>query len=323
MGASSPTFVFGNLLPVAVSSLCLSESLPFDLYVPQGEAATPRLYRRRDYPLSGEDLRRLLDRGIHTLYIMTADSKAYREHLLKSMFQDESVPPLERYQSLRATASAVLADVLRNKDVEGVVEVTGNLADKLVVAVCENSVLLFELFEVMAHDYTTFTHMLNVSTYAVLLAHRFGIRDTQDLIGIGKGAMLHDIGKLEVPAETLTKREKLTRGEVHLLRQHPTRGFRKLAWNETLSWGQLMMVYQHHERCDGRGYPAGLVGREIHLWARLCAVADVFDALTHERHYRNASPFGEALEYFDVQAGRAFDEEMVHCLIATVKQQQI
>jgi HD-GYP domain-containing protein (c-di-GMP phosphodiesterase class II) len=79
-----------------------------------------------------------------------------------------------------------------------------------------------------------------------------------------------------------------------------------------------MMVYQHHERCDGRGYPANLLRSEIHEWARLCAIADVFDALTNDRSYRNAAALDDVLQYFDAQAGQGFDEEMVHCLIAAM-----
>jgi len=321
MDTSCQTLTAGKLLPVAVESLGLSEALPFDLYVSHGEAGAPRLYRRRDYPLSREDLGRLISRGIQTLYILTDDTTAYREYLLESVFQDESVPPVQRYQNLRTAARTILSESLKNKDVEGLVGVTGDVADKLVLTVCENNVLLLDLFQVMAHDYGTFTHMMNVSTYCVLLAHSFGIRDKQDLMDIGKGALLHDVGKLDVPTGILTKRDKLTRKEMDLLKEHPTGGFQKLAFREDVGWDQLMMVYQHHERCDGRGYPAGLVSREIHLWARICAIADVFDALTHDRPYRGPSPFEDVLQYFDAQAGRAFDEEMTQCLIQAVKNQ--
>ena len=89
-----------------------------------------------------------------------------------------------------------------------------------------------------------------------------------------------------------------------------------------LSWGQLMMVYQHHERTDGRGYPVGLVGSEIHEWARLCAVADVYDALTRDRSYHKGADAKDAMAYLDRESGRGFDEEICRCWIATLKQCQ-
>ena len=79
-----------------------------------------------------------------------------------------------------------------------------------------------------------------------------------------------------------------------------------------------MIVYSHHERCDGRGYPVGLVRSEIHEYARICAIADVYEALCRDRPYRRASRRSDVLEYLDRQAGRAFDEEMTRCWIAAV-----
>ena len=82
------------------------------------------------------------------------------------------------------------------------------------------------------------------------------------------------------------------------------------------------MVYEHHERCDGRGYPQGLVGGEIHLWASLCAVADVYDALTRDRPYRKGMSTKDVLEYMDREAGRSFDKEICQCWIAMLKRCQ-
>jgi HD-GYP domain-containing protein (c-di-GMP phosphodiesterase class II) len=86
-----------------------------------------------------------------------------------------------------------------------------------------------------------------------------------------------------------------------------------------VSWGQLMMVYQHHERFNGGGYPVGLVGNEIHLWGRLCAVADVYDALTRDRPYRRGVDARQVLEYLDHESGRSFDEELTQCWIAILE----
>ncbi len=84
---------------------------------------------------------------------------------------------------------------------------------------------------------------------------------------------------------------------------------------EDLSWGQLMMVYQHHERMDGKGYPVQSVDDEIHEWARICAVADVFHALTSKQPYRKASPITEALGFIEEQSGTHFGAEIVECWV--------
>jgi HD-GYP domain-containing protein (c-di-GMP phosphodiesterase class II) len=170
----------------------------------------------------------------------------------------------------------------------------------------------------MSHDYSAFTHAMNVATNCLLLATRLGISDKQELLQIGQGALLHDIGVRWVPRQIIDKPGKLTSQERRIVQEHPARGFQELCRREDLAWGQLMMVYSHHERCDGRGYPVGLVQSEIHEYARICAIADVYEALCRDRPYRRAPRRRDALEYLDRQAGRGFDEEMMRCWMSVV-----
>ncbi len=179
----------------------------------------------------------------------------------------------------------------------------------------DESNLYEELFAVMIHDYDTFNHMTNVTCYSVLLAVRLGINNREELGSLAQGALLHDVGKRFIRKDIIDKPDRLTLVEQKLVRQHPQRGFETLCHREDLGWGALMMVYQHHERCDGRGYPVGLTEREIHPWARICGVADVFDALTRDRPYREAIGRKDVLEYLDREGGRGFDEEMIRCWI--------
>ena len=85
------------------------------------------------------------------------------------------------------------------------------------------------------------------------------------------------------------------------------------------NWAQLMMVYQHHERVGGRGYPVGLGGDEIHQWAKMCMIADVFDALSSDRPYRKADPIGKVIHFLEHRTGTDFDKEMVLCLKSMIK----
>ena len=101
--------------------------------------------------------------------------------------------------------------------------------------------------------------------------------------------------------------------------RYPTTGFAKLCSREDLSYAQLMMVYQHHERLDGTGYPVGVTGEEIHDWARLCSVADVFEALTSNRPYRAGMSISKAFSIMDPGADTTFDKEMLECWKAIIK----
>ena len=96
-------------------------------------------------------------------------------------------------------------------------------------------------------------------------------------------------------------------------------GFRRLCHREDLSYAQLMMGYQHHERLDGKGYPVGIGAEEIHPWARVCAVVDIFEALTSNRPYRVDMPFEKAFEILDRNCEVALDEEIVRCWKTTIQ----
>jgi HD-GYP domain-containing protein (c-di-GMP phosphodiesterase class II) len=150
-----------------------------------------------------------------------------------------------------------------------------------------------------------------VTVYCLLIAGQAGITDQGELAQIAGGALLHDIGKRHIPASVLNKSGRPTDEEWKLIREHPVSGFQELAERSDVSWGQLMMVYQHHEKLDGSGYPAGICGEEIHPWARICAVADVFDALTCQRPYRKAVPKADVCEHLSRHSGEWFEPELV------------
>lgn len=280
------------------------------------------LYRRRSHPFSQDDLERLAGRGIRTLYISFGDSRSYRDYVRENILKNDDIPAAERYQALREATRDVLSTVLTNGEPSSAVETTRELSAEMVRTVCDSKLIVGELLKAMSHDYSTFTHAMNCSTYCLLLAKRLGITNEEELLHIGQGALLHDIGMQFIPRRILDKPRKLTDKERQAVQQHTTRGLVELARRDDLTAGQLMMVYGHHERCDGRGYPCGLVRSEIHEYARLCAVVDVYAALTNDRPHRPASRHANVIEYLDRQAGRAFDEEMTRCWISIALNKQ-
>ncbi len=308
----------GALMAVGVETLRTSGVLPFDLYFYGDGPKRPVLYREKTLPVGDDDLARLLERGVRTLYILQGESASYREYLRETLLANPDIPPVQRYQVLREATRSVLSEALHKGDNETAVRVTSELSDGLVQTVCNSQAVLNDLLRVMSHDYSIFTHAVNVATHCLLLARQIGISGDQELMQIGQGALLHDIGLQGVPRNIIDKPEKLTERERRIVQQHTTHGFQELSRRPELSWPQLMIVYSHHERCDGRGYPVGLVRSEIHEYARICAIADVYEALCRDRPYRRASRRNDVLEYLDRQAGRAFDEEMTRCWIAAV-----
>jgi HD-GYP domain-containing protein (c-di-GMP phosphodiesterase class II) len=309
-----------GLVPVAVKTLQAQRSISFDLYIWPSKNKPPCLYREKHIPLQPVDLQRLLDASITTLYTRISEAQQYCEHVRNCVLADETISVRDRYCVLKDATRAVFAATLEKGDIDGVLNISTDLGRDMVNLVCDRKNALNDLLTVKTHDYYTFTHMTNVCTYCVVLAEVYGIHDRSQLMGIAQGALLHDVGKCHVPAQVLNKVQPLTQEEREIIRQHPVRGFEELCLRPDLNWGALMMVYQHHERYDGRGYPVGLVGKEIHEWGRICAVADVYDALTRDRSYRKGASTKDVLEYMDRESGRSFDEEICQCWIATLKQ---
>ena len=155
-------------------------------------------------------------------------------------------------------------------------------------------------------DVYTQGHCVRVADLACALWTRVGTPEDTPLFWFRIGALLHDVGKLMVPAEVLNKPGKLTDEEWTLVRGHPTAGVELLADIE-FPWDVRPIVESHHERWDGRGYPHGLAGEAIPLAARVLCIADVYDALTSQRSYKRAFSHDEAIEIMRKDIGTQFD----------------
>ena len=156
-----------------------------------------------------------------------------------------------------------------------------------------------------AKDRYTQGHCERVADVACALAAQTGF-DERTLFWFRIGALLHDVGKLIIPAEVLNKPAKLNDEEWALMRRHPEAGVELLAGIE-FPWDVRPLIESHHERWDGRGYPHGLAGEAIPLTARILCLADVFDALTSQRSYKQSMSTADALEIMRRDSGRAFD----------------
>jgi len=162
-------------------------------------------------------------------------------------------------------------------------------------------------------DGITGGHSSRVADLAVHLGQRLGM-STGELQHLKWAALLHDVGKLAVPDEILTKPGPLSAAEWEQMRRHPTYGLSILSQDGFLRQ-VAEIVYCHHEHFDGKGYPRGLVGEEIPLPARVFAVADAYDAMTSDRPYRPALSHSQAIEEIERNAGTQFDPRVVTVML--------
>jgi putative nucleotidyltransferase with HDIG domain len=160
-----------------------------------------------------------------------------------------------------------------------------------------------------ARDRDTEGHSVRLSRLACNLGQEMGLSGHQ-LKALERGALLHDIGKIGISDAILHKPGELTDEEWAIMRSHPEIGARIVEGIPFLQ-DTLPVIRYHHERWDGSGYPLGLRGEEIPVQARIFAVADVFDALTSNRSYRQKSSAAEAIQYLNDQAEQLFDPTIV------------
>ncbi|MBA2115955.1 HD-GYP domain-containing protein [Bremerella alba] len=305
-----------NFLPVPLALLCLTKELPVDVYWSLYQGAEPVLMRGHNIEIADDEFPKLLESGVETVFIPRDQADVFQKHLrenVQSILGNDEIPISQRMAFLNSTGRTMLQEVFRSDNLDKTLASVHVISDHMTTLITQNDVVAGELFHVLQHDYHTYTHSYNVASYAMLLAQGLGIQDEDELHSISIGGLLHDLGKLRIPNNILTKKERLTEAEWQTIKRHPTDGFTALANRADLSFDQLMMVYQHHEKLDGSGYPVGIDGDEINHFARICSVVDIFEALTSNRPYRNPNSTKEALEILDQMASSKLDGDMVKC----------
>jgi putative nucleotidyltransferase with HDIG domain len=167
-------------------------------------------------------------------------------------------------------------------------------------------------------DRYTAVHQERVAVLAVAIGRKLGLEEER-LEGLYLGALVHDIGKIAVPAELISKPDKLTAEEFALVKTHVRAGVDMLK-DLSLPWPVQGIIGQHHERLDGSGYPSGLTGSALLIEARITAVADVFEAICEPRPYRPARGAAEALAEIARGAGVAYDAEAAGALASLLRE---
>ncbi len=170
--------------------------------------------------------------------------------------------------------------------------------------------MLSELIESVLDE--TGKHVQRVAKYSYILAKHHPALSDEDADVIYATSPLHDVGKLHVPSKILNKPGKLTPEEFEVMKTHAQRGheFLQKSKRKFLKAADII-AHQHHEKWDGSGYPQGLKGEDIHIYARIVGLADVFDALTHKRIYKEAWSIDETVDYIVSMSGTHFDPKLI------------
>jgi HD-GYP domain-containing protein (c-di-GMP phosphodiesterase class II) len=260
-----------------------------------------------DVELTGPLLERLRTHGIDYLYIR--DSRT-DDIVMKDPVSEET--RIRTTREIRTAFRKMMDDAGKKRLVssyqlgktfrplmEGVIEDLSGHPDAMMM-----------LTNMNVTDHYLFQHSLNVCIYATMLGLAYGY-SKEELMVLGLGALLHDVGKTKVPLELLRKPGPLTIEEFAEIKKHAEYGYLMLKDEPNIPLLSAHCAFQHHERINGSGYPRGLVGNDIHEYARWIGIVDSFDAMTTHRAYRPAMLPHQALETLFTGAGTLYDREMI------------
>ncbi|TCT19095.1 putative nucleotidyltransferase with HDIG domain [Melghiribacillus thermohalophilus] len=261
----------------------------------KGVSLTPRMIEKlREYEFSYVYIDDEETAGIEPQSPISERDKIQAIQTIKETFDELNSSSLSSHSYILSSAGKNLKNLIRN--ILHHIQLNKDILS-----------LLSDIF--ITHDYL-FTHSLNVAIYSLTIAKELGY-PPKKLEEIGIGAILHDIGKVEVPQDILMKPDHLKDEEFAEMKKHTTYGYEILRKKSGLPLVVAHCAFQHHERLNGSGYPRGIQEKDIHPYAKIIAVADVFDAMTTNRLYRNSKLPHEALEILYAGSGTLFDQKCV------------
>jgi len=304
-------------LPVFLKTLLIDTVRTFDIYIKLGGEKMV-LYHRGGELFSSTVRNKLIDNRVRYVYIKHQDKDLYKTYLeenLPGLLRDSDIIIEQRSEIAHISILNIAKSLFEEPCEEAVVRYKRAISI-LIKFIFREPEGLTNLIRLTSYDFTIYTHSVNVGIFAIGLAKALFKNDkSHNMNEIAAGFFLHDIGKCVIPREIITKRGLLTKDEWAVIRTHPAAGHVLLEKYKALTEESKVIVMQHHERNDSSGYPKGLSGNDIHIYSKICAIADVFEALTATRPYKKShSAFG-ALTIMKNEMRNGFDPQFFHQFI--------
>ncbi len=306
-----------GFFPIRIDSLKNDLATGFDLYLHPNEEREPVLYRDHSLPFDQRSRARLAGNSIQELLVKSTDKKSwvsYSATVLPDILADSSKPVDERAGVLYESAQGLVQELMSSADSGGLVSQSRDMAGGMVDFLTKESTSFYELMQLTSHDYYTYTHSVNVFVYSVSLAKRLGKRGPE-LDEFAHGALMHDIGKRLIDNEIINAPGALSEAQWEQMQTHPVRGHEILLEQGETSQIALDVTRHHHEKVNGRGYPDGLKGDEISDWVRISTIADIFDALTTQRSYKDAMDSFQALGFMKAKMSDELDPRFFQAFV--------
>jgi HD-GYP domain-containing protein (c-di-GMP phosphodiesterase class II) len=306
-------------LPVQTLSVIPGRSvelgpIPFNLYSSApGDKVV--LFCRQGFEITLRH-KRALDRADRVFFITRDNLEHYYDYAserLERIVENPNISTNKKVEIVRGVGMRVVNKLMEEPRSKEAMKRSGRFVSTNVNLVLSAPEITNQLFALSSAEGYALAHSVNVCTFCLLLGMRILGKSRKQLYLLGLGGLIHDVGLTLIDKTIFSKKDKLKEEEWDQMRTHPLLSF-EVARDQGLPEPVQAVCRSHHERADGSGYPEGLIGREIHPFARIAAVADSYDAMTSDRSYHSSKPHIEALGEM-ARLQHRFDHEVFRALL--------
>ena len=308
-----------KFVPIRLKIIKPSEKRGFDIYIM--EKTKPILLLDKNLPLDGSSP--ILEYNSNFIaFIPETQLKEFKDFVsnnLDDILNDSSISKRNKMYAMYVSMINNMEELVNTRNLNLCSKVTKDVSKFIAQTINDSMAISIMLSFIRNDSYNLALHMFNVGVYASMLTKKLHPElSTKKMEEISKGYFLHDIGMLKIDKKIITKRGKYTEEEYNEIKKHPEYGVEILK-NELKIFSPIMekIILEHHERKDGSGYPYGKT--EINEFARICSMADIFDAITSQRDYKENLPkttfeaLKEEKDFFIKEFGKSKYEAFIKC----------
>lgn len=306
--------------PINIAFLKGDAKQPFDIFYKTKLFGTDKFVKfASTHPEHHHKVLRLIEQEDteQEFYIHEEDLFHYYEHVtqsLREMVDDPQVPFEQKSKKIYNVSKDIMQEFFDYNASSKILRSSEAVAEIMEQCLSSVETGFYGIAQITNKDYYTYTHSVNVGLYCMTYAIKVKM-NSNDARDLGLGGMLHDVGKSKIDIGILNKNGRLTDEEFEAIKQHTVLGVELLSSMDCYKNNILCMAGEHHEQYNGRGYPEGLAKDEIELFARICKIMDVYDALTTRRSYKKALNPIEALTIMKKEMTPHFDPSLLNSFI--------
>jgi HD-GYP domain-containing protein (c-di-GMP phosphodiesterase class II) len=308
-----------SYIRVPLENLPAGRPLPFRLYHSiEGEYI---LYCGDGKVLKKEERDRLLQNHLTELYIARDDLPRYRDYMdrfLAELLVARDLPIEQKVETFYSLAAGIGTEVMAAPQKPESIASASDVVRVAIALLEGGKEVIHRLMALMGGQYDLVTHSINATNYGLALARVVGVREPRALLNLGLGLFLHDVGLRLLPQSLIQRKGLLSTEERAVLKRHPLLGVELFLPGKHLEESTLAVIRDHHERCDGSGYPHGVGADKLSLEARIAQIATAFDFLTTNNPSRRAVSSYEAVRSMSREQPGAFDQELLRNFIELI-----